>query len=208
MKDLTGGEKILYRLLFSNDVHEFRPQFKMHIMCNDPPKVDGADEGVKRRIRKVDYISRFVDDNDVQEMEFKYRRDTSFFEELKKDDTLKMESLRLLLDYFKKEYEFQMPEVVRENSMIYLDENDGVRKFVTECIKKDEKGAFTLSEAKALFKSKDYCSPARLGNLKEGLEKELDCKSILVKKVKGKTQRNVYLGYKLVYDNDIEIEEN
>lgn len=176
---------------------------KMHIMCNDPPKVDGADEGVKRRIRKVDYISRFVDDDDINESEHKYRRDGSYFEELKEDDGLKMESLRLFLDYFRKEYEFQMPEVVKKNSMVYLDENDGLRKFVKECIVKDVDGSFTVTEAKALFKSKDYYSQARLGNVKEGLERILECESLAVKKIKGKTQRNVFVGYRLQYDYEL-----
>lgn len=102
MKDLTGGEQILYRLLFSNEVHTFRPQYKMHIMCNDPPKVDGSDEGVRRRIRKIDYISRFVNQEQVNESEHYYIRDGSFFEQLKNDDALKMETLRLLLNAFDK----------------------------------------------------------------------------------------------------------
>lgn len=203
MKDLTGGEKILYRLLFSNDVHDFRPQFKMHIMCNDPPKVDGADEGVKRRIRKVDYISRFVDDNDVQEAEFKYRRDTSFFEELKRDDTLKMESLRLLLDYFKKEYEFQMPEVVQKNSMIYLVENDSLKRFVKEHVLKEAGKHFTLSEAKMLFKSKDYCNH-RLGQMKQDIERCLETQCYDQKTIEGKNKKNVFMEHKLCYNDQIE----
>lgn len=201
MKDLTGGEKILYRQLFSNDVHDFRPQFKMHIMCNDPPKVDGADEGVKRRIRKVDYISRFVDDEDINESEHKYRRDGSYFEKLKEDDGLKMESLRLFLDYFRKEYEFQMPEVVKKNSMVYLDENDGLRKFVKECIEEDKEGAFTLLEAKMLFKQKEYFDHVIEKKMKQGIEKVLDCKCHAQKRIDGVKKKNVFTGYSLIHDS-------
>lgn len=61
LKDLTGGEKINYRLLFSNLIVSYKPTFKLHLMCNDPPKLDGTDDGIKRRIRKIDYISRFVE---------------------------------------------------------------------------------------------------------------------------------------------------
>eukprot|EP00798_Chlamydomonas_sp_ICE-L_P017776 gene17776-biopygen26739 len=59
LKDMTGGESITYRLLNSSDIVRFRPQHKIHIMCNAPPMVDGSDTGVQRRIRKIDYISRF-----------------------------------------------------------------------------------------------------------------------------------------------------
>jgi phage/plasmid-associated DNA primase len=134
-------------------------------------------------------------------MEFKYRRDTSFFEELKRDDTLKMESLRLLLDYFMKKYEFQMPEVVRENSMIYLDENDGVRKFVSECVVEEAGKHFTLVAAKELYKSKDYCSN-RLGQFKQDLEKALNCTCVEQTRIEGKKLRKVFFGYTLVYTDD------
>ena len=60
MKDLTGGELIVYRMLFSNQFDEYIPQFKVNIMKNDSPKIDGTDEGVKRRSRVLPYISKFV----------------------------------------------------------------------------------------------------------------------------------------------------
>jgi putative DNA primase/helicase len=60
MKDLTGGELIVYRMLFSYQFDEYIPQFKVHIMTNDSPKIDGTDEGVKRRSRVLPYISKFV----------------------------------------------------------------------------------------------------------------------------------------------------
>ena len=56
LKQLTGGEKISYRNLFSNKVERFTPQYKMHVMCNDKPKVDGSDSGIERRTRVVEYV--------------------------------------------------------------------------------------------------------------------------------------------------------
>jgi phage/plasmid-associated DNA primase len=196
MKDLTGGEKILYRLLYSNDILGFRPQFKMHIMCNDPPKVDASDEGVKRRIRKIDYMARFVEADQVDTSKFHYKIDSSFFDKLREDDGLKMEVLRYFLDHYHKDYEYQMPEFVANNSRVYLEENDGVRKFIAEHIVKDKDGYFTLGDAKELYKSKDY-NANRVNQLKVDLQKHLNTECIAAKKIRGKTYRNVFAGYSM-----------
>jgi phage/plasmid-associated DNA primase len=201
MKDLTGGEKIIYRLLYSNDVLGFRPQFKMHIMCNDPPKVDGSDEGVKRRIRKIDYMARFVEADQVDESKFHYKIDGSFFDKLRGDDGLKMEVLRYFLDNYHKEYEYQMPEFVANNSRVYLEENDGVRRFIAEHLIKDKDGYFTLAEAKELYKSKDY-NANRVNQLKVDLQKHLGVECVSCKKVRGKVLRNVFVGYSISYGDD------
>jgi putative DNA primase/helicase len=204
MKDLTGGEKIIYRLLYSNDVLGFRPQFKMHIMCNDPPKVDGSDEGVKRRIRKIDYMARFVEADQVDESQFHYKIDSTFFDQLREDDGLKMEVLRYFLDHYHKDYEYQMPEFVANNSRMYLEENDGVRRFIAEYIVKDRDGCFTLNEAKELYKSKDY-NAHRLNQLKADLHKHLGVECVAAKKIKGKYFRNVFMGYSISYgENSID----
>ena len=74
MKDLTGGEQIVYRMLFSNQFDEYIPQFKVHIMTNDLPKIDGTDEGVKRRVRVLPYVSKFVTtDDEVDESEYIFK---------------------------------------------------------------------------------------------------------------------------------------
>jgi phage/plasmid-associated DNA primase len=203
MKDLTGGEKILYRLLYSNDVHDFRPQYKMHIMCNGPPRVDGADEGVRRRIRKIDYVSKFVDSEYVNESENCFKKDPTFINELKKNNVLKMEALRFLLDNFNQGYEFNMPKIIEDNSRIYLDENDSINKFIKEHIVEDKEGYFLLSEAKEVFKSKEYYNN-KLNQLKNDLVKMLRTSCYEQKKIKGKNQRNVFCGYNLVYETDIE----
>jgi len=200
MKDLTGGEKILYRLLYSNDIHDFRPQFKMHIMCNGPPKVDGSDEGVRRRIRKIDYISKFVDSEFVDESKYCFRKDSTFIDEIKKNNALKMEFLRFLLDHFDMKYEFKMPKVIEDNSKIYLDENDSINKFIKEHIVADKDGHFLLSEAKSLFRSKEYYNN-KLNQLKNDLVKGLGTVCLEQKKIDGKNIRNVFIGYKILYDN-------
>lgn len=197
MKDLTGGEKIQFRLLFSNEVLEFRPQYKMHIMCNDPPKVDGADSGVVRRVRKIDYTSRFVDASQVDESQHCYLRDETFFALLKSSPAMRMELARVVLNAFEAAFAFEAPQVVREASRMYLDENDAAGQFAREHIERWPNGFFTLKEAKERFKASDHYT-GKVGNLKNDLQKALKtiCHAQKHMTVGGK-QTNVFVDYRL-----------
>ena len=196
MKDLTGGEKIMYRLLYSNDIVDFRPMFKMHIMCNDTPQVDGSDSGVKRRIRKIDYMSQFVGKDDVDESRNFYLRDDKFIHDMRNDPHIKMEFLRLLLDTYEHDYEYDMPEIVKKNSQMYLEENDGVFKFAQEYIVKDKDGYFTLKQAKDAFKNSEHFNN-KIQTFKNDLQKLLKVVCEDCKRVNGKVERFVFPGYRL-----------
>lgn len=69
MKYYTGGDKIKARGLFKDPI-EFKPQFKIVLVCNDLPEVPAHDGGVWRRLEIVEFTSKFVD-NPVGENEFK-----------------------------------------------------------------------------------------------------------------------------------------
>lgn len=198
VKDLTGGEKITFRQLYSNKYVTFKPQFKWHMMCNDPPKLDGTDDGMKRRMRKIDFISKFVDAEEVNEEEHKYQIDHSLFKELQNSIPLRMAFLRHLLDHFDIKYAFEMPDSIRKTCECYLKDNDGVAQFVEEFIEKssDKEAHFTLKEAKELFSKQEYYN-GRIGTLKTDLEKLLKIPCLDQKKIDGKNTRYVFVGYKL-----------
>jgi P4 family phage/plasmid primase-like protien len=60
MKELSGGDRIMCRGLFKEPI-EFKPQFKMIMTCNELPEVPSDDGGTWRRIRVVEYTSKFVE---------------------------------------------------------------------------------------------------------------------------------------------------
>ena len=60
MKNITGGDKLMARSLFSDPV-EFYPQFKTILACNKLPDIPSADGGTWRRIRVVPFETTFVD---------------------------------------------------------------------------------------------------------------------------------------------------
>lgn len=206
VKDLTGGERIIFRLLHSNTYASFKPQFKISMMCNDAPKLDGTDDGMKRRMRKIDYVSRFVDASQVDEESHMYRIDESLFKELGTSTQLRMAFLRHLLDHFDLGYNFEMPEAIRKTCECYLKENDGVAQFVEEFIvNSDEKDAhFTLKQAKEVFQRQEYFN-GRVGTLKTDLEKLLHTVCIEQKRVNQVREKNVFIGYRLVIFDDSNI---
>jgi len=79
MKEFSGGDKIKCRGLYQAPI-EFKPQFKMALICNDKPKVPPTDGGSWRRLVVIEFTSRFVDEP-KEDNEFK--RDYSISDKLK-----------------------------------------------------------------------------------------------------------------------------
>ena len=62
MKEITSSEKVIARDLFagSKQMVEFDVQAKCHLQCNDKPKVNTTDGGTWRRLKVIDFPSKFV----------------------------------------------------------------------------------------------------------------------------------------------------
>lgn len=68
MKELSGNDRILTRGLYK-EPFEFKPQFKMILTCNELPEVPSDDGGTWRRIRVIEFTSKFVE-NPTKPREF------------------------------------------------------------------------------------------------------------------------------------------
>ena len=64
MKEITSSEKVTGRDLFagSKDIVEFDVQAKCHLACNEKPKVNTNDGGTWRRLKVIDFPTKFVAD--------------------------------------------------------------------------------------------------------------------------------------------------
>lgn len=206
MKELTGGDPIQYRMLYSNKIHTFKPMFKISIMCNDAPQIEGNDEGIKRRIRKIDYISKFVDATEVDAARHMYEKDPNFLEEFKRNESLKMEFVRYILEHYDHNYKFEMPDVIRESSRQYLEDNNSVLGFVREFIKRDPDGFFLLKDAKEVFRHSQHFN-GKIGNLKSELQKVLKVMCFEQKRIGERVFTSVFMGYKIVSATEYQLDD-
>lgn len=59
MKIFTGGDLITARALFKEPIY-FKPQFKPFLLCNRLPNINADDDGTWRRIKVLEFGSKFV----------------------------------------------------------------------------------------------------------------------------------------------------
>ena len=71
VKEMTGGDIMLMRDLFkgSDEMIEFKPQMKYFLTANQLPDVPSTDDGTWRRIRVIEFISKFTN-NPTKSNEF------------------------------------------------------------------------------------------------------------------------------------------
>ena len=83
MKELTGGDPVQGRALYCES-EIFEPQFKLVVCTNSLFEINSNDDGTWRRIRICDFMSKFVDDDEVHtdDTEYVYKKDKSLKERL------------------------------------------------------------------------------------------------------------------------------
>ncbi len=138
LKQMTGGDKMTSRGLFK-ETTQFKPQFKMALMCNDLPKLAGNDGGIWRRIEVVKYISKFTDNPKPCPAEpHQYLADPQLSAKL---EQWKLLFMVLLLDkyvIYDKEGT-QPPEEVREMTKLYRTSNDIIANWIADDIVESDK---------------------------------------------------------------------
>lgn len=135
MKELSGGDRIMTRALFKEPV-EFRPQFKMIMTCNELPEVPSDDGGTWRRIRVIQYKSKFTDNPDPgNPLEFPL--DSELLEKFDKwaDIFISMLIAHHATMDFKKIVE---PDEVKLATESYKKNNDLIGQYINERLEKDD----------------------------------------------------------------------
>jgi P4 family phage/plasmid primase-like protien len=128
MKEMTGGDTIIARNLYEAPI-EFKPQIKMILICNHLPELPYDDEATWRRVRAVEFKSKFVDEADW---------DSNDPNQFVKDENLsqnfkhwKEPFIWILLQYYKKYIKngIKEPPEVMECTRQYKDQNDHFADF-------------------------------------------------------------------------------
>lgn len=186
MKELTGGDKIMARLIYKEPI-EFKPQFKMILTCNHLPNVPSDDGGTWRRLRVVEFTSKFTDNpNPENDNEFPIDMEISqHFEDWKEH------FMTLLIEYHKRYVTkgITEPEEVLKCTKEYQKNNDIMLEFVESEFEKYDQGFISVVDVIAHFKTwvKDGVPNFKPGKKKDivtGLSKTLG-KHIIVNKVEG-----------------------
>lgn len=140
LKQYTGGDTIIARELFKAPI-SFKLQGTMIMCCNDLPSVSSIDGGTWRRIRVIEFKSRFCD-NPVKPNEFKI--DPSIKYKIKE---WRPYFMSILLHWYNRFLEEGMnePEEVKKATAKYKVDNDKFNEFFDQCL--DEKiGAFETNK--------------------------------------------------------------
>lgn len=148
MKELTGGDVILVRALYK-EPFEFKPQFKMVLACNHLPNVPSDDGGTWRRIRVVEFTSKFTSNPDPsKENEFMIDTDLKG-----KFDDWKEHFMALLMLYYKKYCDegIQEPDDVLRCTKDYQKNNDVFLEFVEQEIEKHDRSSIGMCDAWTRF---------------------------------------------------------
>lgn len=146
MKELSGGDRIMVRGLFKEPI-EFKPQFKMILTCNELPEVPSDDGGTWRRIRVVEFTSKFTDNPDA-------RNPKEFAVDLELSDKFDRWAdmfVSMLIEHHKKMdvKNITEPMEVRIATEGYKKNNDAIGQYISEKIVRDDDSADRVQLTKA-----------------------------------------------------------
>ena len=150
LKEFTGGDKLKARALHKEPI-EFKPQFKLVLLCNDLPEVPPNDSGTWRRMEVIEFKSRFCD-NPKEENEFPI--DKYLSDKLKNWKELFM---ALLIDVYYKDYKKSglfVPDEIIKYTKEYQKACDMYIEFFNEYIEEtnDKKDTVDIGNLYELFK--------------------------------------------------------
>ena len=179
LKELTGSEEIVARGLYQ-EAMSFVMEAKLFLACNELPEIKGEDTALWRRIRVIDFPSRFVDDP-KESGEFKI--DRTLPSRMREDFTWRQTFINILIDYYFKDVKEPIEVQVKTNE--YRQENNDFCNWLDENIEEKKGGVLKLKDVCELYIGKPKISP-RVSN-KHKLEIE--------KYIKGK-YKNILEKYK------------
>lgn len=187
MKELSGGDKIQARLIYKEPI-EFKPQFKMILACNHLPAVPSDDGGTWRRIRALEFTSRFCEHPDPNKPnEFPIDKELS-----SKFPEWKEHFMSMLITYYKRYVERGIvePDEVLECTKEYQRANDGFLDYVEQELEKQEYSFISHGDVYTCFKMwmGDNAPPHFKGIKKKEFVKAVEKiigKSVQINKING-----------------------
>ncbi len=134
MKELSGNDRILTRGLYK-EPYEFKPQFKMILACNELPEVPSDDGGTWRRIRVIEFSSKFCEHPDPEKPN-EFPMDLQLSEKLERYADV---FLSMLIERHKtiNPVKINEPREVINATQKYKNNNDVIGQYITDNIVTD-----------------------------------------------------------------------
>ena len=200
-KVIGSKEGVKYRTLYSLIVEKLKMQFQLNIYCNNKLNFNAEDGGVVRRLRVIDYISKF--DETPNEKNNIYKIDCELSEKVK---NWRQDYMRLLLDLYNPDYVYNEPIEIKESSSKYADSNNDVKKFVQQnYIQTNNNDDFIiLKDIKASYQLNKEFDQVKLKTLSDSLQKILNTNLKETHKHNRKTYYSVFIGWKVNDEDDAE----
>ena len=170
LKELTGSEEIVARGLYQ-EAMSFVMEAKLFLACNELPEIKGEDTALWRRIRVIDFPSRFVDEpKELNE----YKIDRTLPSRMREDVTWRQSFINILLEYYFKTVPEPMEVKIKTNE--YRQENNDFYNWLDENIEEKKDSILKLKDVCELYSGKPKVSPKISNKLKLEIEKHIKAK--------------------------------
>jgi P4 family phage/plasmid primase-like protien len=165
MKEITGNDSFMVRNLYSAPI-EVKPQIKFYLACNQLPSVPSVDGGTWRRLRVINFCSKFVE---KPEKSNEYLIDNTLKQKIKDwTPTFASYLVYLYTSKYKKLAYLSEPDAVKYSTNSYKMENDKYTEFYNAKITKSENNKDCISTKAAFDEYKSwhqgsYSKPTPIG---------------------------------------------
>jgi P4 family phage/plasmid primase-like protien len=149
LKEMTGSEEIVARGLYKESC-SFNMEAKLFLGCNELPPIKGEDKALWRRIRVVNFISKFIEDPLHQH---EHPIDITLPSRMKTDITWRQTFFNILLDYYYKKV--PEPEQVKITTLEYQEDNNEIEAWLKEHIIYEQDAILQLKEVVCLYTGVD-----------------------------------------------------
>jgi P4 family phage/plasmid primase-like protien len=165
LKELTGSEEIVARGLYQDSV-SFVMEAKLFLACNELPEIKGEDTALWRRIRVIDFPSRFVDDpKDTNE----YKIDRTLPSRMREDVTWRQTFINILLQYYYQDVREPLEVQVKTNE--YRQENNDFYNWMDENIESNEGSLLQIKDVCQLYLNKTKVHSKEASKIRKEIEK-------------------------------------
>lgn len=201
MRQLTGGDDITARKLNCSPI-TFRPKFKLVLTCNELPSIPSNEDATWRRIRVVQFISRFCD-NPNPKKKYEFPIDRNLQTKLAGWGEVFMYKL---IQCYQKGYRIHgipEPQEVLLNTATYRSNSDIYKQFIEEFLREDPNTTLGIDDVFPIFRG--FLTQSGITNTTKYNRREFENR---MTKIIGKpNNKKKWKGWKIAPNDEEEKEE-